>query len=172
MARLAGCPTLNLDDFYYDADHPGLPASHGRIDWDDPATWDAAAAAAAIETLLRTGAAEVPRYDISRSAAVGTHTITVGDLNCFIAEGIFAVEAAEQCASAGITVERLYLDRPRVLVTILRFVRDVREQRKSLPVLIRRGVALFRSQPELRARAVAAGFRPVGLKQAVDIITA
>jgi uridine kinase len=161
---------LNLDDFYYDADHPDLPRTLGIVDWDDPATWNGTAAVRAMEELLETGAAEVPRYDISRSAAVGSHRLLLGESDCFIAEGIFAIEAARLCRESGITTESLYLDRPRALVVILRFVRDVREHRKSLSVLLRRGLALLKAEPQLRRRALAAGFRPVSVEQALAVI--
>lgn len=170
VARLAGVPTLNLDDFYYDADHPGLPHTLGIVDWDDPATWNGAAAAEAIKELARTGVVTVPRYDIAASAVVGTRTIELGDAPCFIAEGIFAIEAAEFCRNAEVDVQACYLDRPIWMVTLLRFVRDVREHRKSLLVLVRRGLALARTDPELKRRAAAAGFRPVSVAEALALI--
>jgi uridine kinase len=172
VARKAGVPTLNLDDFYYDADHPGLPRTLGIVDWDDPSTWNGVAAAEAIKELARTGRAEVPRYDISASAAVGTRIIDLGDAPCFIAEGIFAVEAAAYCRNADVDVVTCYLDRPTWLVTVLRFVRDVREHRKPVPVLVRRGLALSRNDAELRRRALTAGFRPVSVAEALAIIAA
>lgn len=54
MARLSGCPRLALDDFYFDSDHPALPHTLGIVDWDDIASWDAAAAVAAIKALCET----------------------------------------------------------------------------------------------------------------------
>lgn len=172
VARKAGVPTLNLDDFYYDADHPGLPRTLGIVDWDDPSTWNGAAAAEAIKELARAGRVEVPRYDISASAAVGTRVIDLGDARCFIAEGIFAIEAASFCRSADVDVVACYLDRPTWLVTMLRFVRDVREHRKPLPVLVRRGLALAGTDAGLKRRALAAGFRPVSATEALAIIAA
>ena len=35
LARLVGALPLRLDDFYRDADAPGLPCAHGIVDWDD-----------------------------------------------------------------------------------------------------------------------------------------
>lgn len=169
IARLAGCPSLNLDDFYYDGDHPDLPHTLGIVDWDDPRTWDGSAALAAIQELVRTGSATVPRYDISASARDGTHRIDCGGAECFIAEGVFAVEMAGRCGAAGIPVEPLYLDRPSIMVAVLRFVRDVRERRKPLIVLVRRGFALWRQNPALRQRALAAGFHPVTMREALQV---
>jgi uridine kinase len=171
VARLAGCPSLNLDDFYFDDDHPGLPHSFGIVDWDDPRSWNADAALAAIIELLHEGSAVVPRYDIAHNAAVGTQELRLGDAECFVAEGVFAIEMAELCRSAGLAVDALYLHRPSALVTLLRFVRDVREHRKPVPILIRRGLALRRTEPLLRRRAQDAGFRLVGLNEALRIIS-
>ncbi|QDP98636.1 uridine kinase [Microlunatus elymi] len=170
VARLAECPSLNLDDFYFDADHPDLPHTLGIVDWDDPRTWDADAAVAAVDQLLRTGAAEVPRYDIGRSIRVGSHRVDLGDARCFVAEGVFAMQLADRCRAAGLHVLPLYLDRPRLLVMVLRFVRDLREHRKPLAILIRRGVALFHADKALRERATAAGFAMVSLRQSLELI--
>jgi len=167
IARLADCPSLNLDDFYYDADHPDLPHTLGIVDWDDPRSWDGSAALAAIQELVQNRVATVPRYDIAASAAVGTHRIECADSDCFIAEGVFALDMAGRCADAGIPVEPLYLDRPSIVVAVLRFIRDVREHRKPLIVLLRRGFALWRHDPALRRRALAAGFRPVTMREAL-----
>jgi uridine kinase len=166
VARLAGCPSLNLDDFYYDGDHPDLPHTLGIVDWDDPRSWNGAAALTAIQELITTGSATVPRYDISRNAAVGSQRVDLDEAGCLIAEGVFAIEMAGYCNDAGVPVESLYLDRPSIMVAVLRFIRDVRERRKPVLVLIRRGFALWRSDPELRRRALAAGFRPVGMREA------
>lgn len=170
VARLADCPSLNLDDFYHDGDHPDLPLTLGIVDWDDPRSWDAQAAAAAVAELLADGVATVPQYDITANAAVGTHRIDLGDADSFIAEGVFAMELADQCRAAELTTMPLYLDRPRAVVMILRFVRDLREHRKPLPILLRRGIALFHADKALRERATAAGFTRVSLRQALELI--
>lgn len=172
IARLAGCPSLNLDDFYCDGDQPGLPRTLGIVDWDDARSWDGSAALAAILELIRTGSVTVPRYDISANAAVGTHRIEAEHSDCIIAEGVFALETAGHCADAGVPVEPLYLDRPSVMVAVLRLVRDIRERRKPAHVLVRRGFALWRREPDLRRRALAAGFRPVGMRAALALVTA
>jgi uridine kinase len=171
VARLADRPSLNLDDFYFDGDHPDLPHTLGIVDWDDPRSWDAGAALAAIIDLLRTGRARVPRYEIARNAAVGTQELDLGEADCFVAEGVFAIEMAAHCRAAGLTVDALYLHRSAVLVTLLRFVRDVRERRKPIPILIRRGLALRKTEPALRRRALDAGFRLVGLNESLRVIS-
>jgi hypothetical protein len=68
LAAQSGLPVLELDDFYRNGDDPALPRNPvlGIVDWDDPRAWDAAGALDAIEAICRTGAAEVPVYDMSR----------------------------------------------------------------------------------------------------------
>ena len=66
-----GWPVVPLDDFYREADDPGLPMSPlGLADWDDVRSWDKAAAVEALERLCRDGSAEVPLYDIDRKSVV------------------------------------------------------------------------------------------------------
>ena len=60
--------------------------------------------------------------------------------------------------AAGIDVTGIYLDRPAFLVAWYRFVRDLRQKRKSPWVLVRRGLALWRAQGRLKRKAMANGF--------------
>ena len=140
------------------------------MDWDDVASWDAEAAFAVVRRLCRTARADVPRYDIAASRRVGTVHLDLGAAECFVAEGLFAPDLIEASAQAGLSFDALYLDRPRTLSLVLRFVRDVREHRKPLGVLWRRGLALWRAEPDLRAYALARGCRPVTLRKALAII--
>lgn len=165
------CPHINLDDFYHDADAPGLPRTLGIPDWDHPATWQADAATDALRRALTEPRLELPLYSISASARVGTHTVELGDARVVLAEGIFAIEALGALREAGVPVTPLWLDRPRTLVAVLRFVRDLREHRKPPLVLVRRGLALWRAQPAFRRRAVEAGFEPCSMRQALRRVT-
>lgn len=167
LVREVGALALRLDDFYRDADHPDLPRTLGIVDWDDAATWDADAAVAALRSLVADGRATVPVYDISRSRRVGEREVVLGDHRVVIAEGIFAIELLARARHAGLAVEAVYLDRNRWLVGALRLTRDLRQHRKPPLVLVRRGAALWRDQPALRARAVAAGFRPLSMRAAI-----
>lgn len=167
LARLLGAVPLRLDDFYHDADHPGLPRAHGIVDWDAPATWDAAGAVAALAELSHTGRVRVPTYSIAQSRRVGEHEVTVTPDGLVVAEGIFALELLPHARAAGLDVEPIYLDRSRTLVALLRLRRDLAQGRKAPLVLVRRGFALWRAQPALRRRAVAAGFRPLTLRAAL-----
>ena len=168
LAHASGCLQFRLDDFYLDADHPGhVLTDYGIIDWDDPASWDAAAAVAALRRLLDTGEVEVPQYSISQSRAVGRHTVRLGSCACIVAEGIFAIELLAHLREAGIPATPLYLARPGWLVFALRLRRDLAGHRKPPLVLLRRGWALWRAQPSLKRKALAAGFRPLSMRRAL-----
>ncbi|MCW5951029.1 MAG: uridine kinase [Propionibacteriaceae bacterium] len=164
---------FRLDDFYFDADHPGhVLTDYGIIDWDNVAAWDAEAAVAALDTLLATGEVEIPEYSISESRAVGRHTVTLGACDCVVAEGVFAIELLSHLRAAGLSATAIYLDRPGWLVFALRLRRDLAGHRKPPRVLLRRGWALWRAQPDLKHRAVAAGFRPLSMRRALAAISA
>lgn len=172
LTHMAGLPELRLDDFYRDQDEPGLPRTLGIVDWDDVASWNLPAAVEALGQLARTGRATVPCYDISRSRAEGTHLVDVGDAPAVVAEGIFALDLLEPCLDAGLGVLPIWLDRPREFNFVRRLVRDLRQHRKAPPVLVRRGLALRAAEPALRSRAVAAGFRPMGMRPATATVLA
>lgn len=170
VAALTSCPQLRLDDFYLDLDHPGLPRTLGIVDWDDIASWDADGAVAALVALCSTGEARVPTYDIATSRRTGRHTLDLEGARCVVAEGLFAADLVATCRRAGLLGDALYLDRPRLLTLLLRFARDVREHRKPVGVLLRRGLALYRAEPAIRARALALGCRPVSLREALRVV--
>ena len=168
LVARAGCPCLRLDDFYRDADAPGLPRTLGIVDWDDPATWNGEAAVKAIAELAASGHTWTPDYSIPLSKAVGRKHLDLGAPPALLlAEGIFASEALALCRAAGLDAEGIYLDRSRTLVAWWRLKRDLKQRRKSPLVLVRRGFSLWRAQPALRRKALAAGFAPVSMAQAM-----
>ncbi len=167
LAHATGCPSLRLDDFYFDADHPGMPQTLGITDWDDPRSWDAEAAVAALRELVTRGEVETPTYSISESRRVGSHVVRLDGAGCLTAEGIFAIEFLATCRAAGLEVEAVYLDRPAPLVFWLRLRRDLAKKRKPPLILVRRGLALLRAQPALRRKAIAAGFTPLSMRGAI-----
>lgn len=167
LAVVAGCPRLNLDDFYRDHDHPDMPRALGTVDWDHPGSWDLAAALHAAAELCRTGSTDVPGYDISQSRRTGQHRIELADHPVFVAEGVFAPELVGPALAAAIPVTALYLDRRRTANLVRRFLRDVVEHRKPLSLLLRRGWALWQQEPLIRSRALAAGCRPVSFSLAL-----
>lgn len=170
LANAVGALTVRLDDFYRDFDHPGLPRTLGIVDWDDAASWDAEGAVEALGELLRTGRTTVPRYSIVESRRIGSHELTLADERVVIAEGIFAIELLAHVRAAGLDVDPVYLDRNRNLVTALRLRRDLAQKRKTPLVLVRRGWALRREQPNLKRRALTAGFRPLTMRAAISLL--
>lgn len=175
VARLSGATRFRLDDFYRDYDEPGLPRLDYAIDWDHPGTWDGAGALAAVQELLATGTATVPAYDIGQSRRVGQQTITLttpGERTVLVAEGIFAIELLVPARAAGLDVSGIWLDRPRLLSFWFRARRDLRTGRKPLRVLLRRWLDLYRAEPGLRARHLAAGFEPLSAWSALHRIAA
>lgn len=166
LAAVLGWPVLRLDDFYRDLDASDMPASSlGLVDWDDPASWDAGAAVAAIAELCATGSAEVPVYDIATSRRTGTRTLHVPDER-FIAEGLFAPVIVDACRESGLLDRAICLRRHRVITFALRFVRDLREGRKPPWVLARRGWRLLRDERRIVAEAIAHGCAPTSPRQA------
>jgi uridine kinase len=147
---------VRLDDFYRDGDDPALPTrdlgATTIVDWDDPASWDADAAARALEELVTTGTVEVPVYDIARSAAVGTARIDASPDALVVAEGIFAAEVVSALRDKGILHSAWCVRHPRWVTFARRLVRDLAERRKPPMVLVRRGLFLTRAEPEVIAR--------------------
>jgi uridine kinase len=164
LTRRTGLPTLALDDFYRDADDPRhdppLPRRFGIVDWDDPASWDAAAALAAVEALCRNGAADVPVYDIPTSRRTGTVRVDLGGRNLFVAEGIFAAELVAAAGERGLLADALCLTLHPAVTFGRRLLRDLAEMRKPPLTLLRRGLALARAERGLVDRWTALGCRP------------
>ncbi len=159
LAARSGLPVLRLDDFYKEGDDPTLPLVDGSsdIDWDHPGSWDADTAVASIVELCGTGRTNVPVYDISLSARTGADAIDIGPTPLFIAEGIFAAEIVNRCRELGVLADALCLSRGPVKTFRRRFLRDLREGRKSVPFLLRRGWRLMRSERSIVARQTALG---------------
>ncbi|MEV3968873.1 uridine kinase [Streptomyces sp. NPDC050698] len=159
LAARSGLPVLRLDDFYKEGDDPTLPlvAESSDIDWDHPDSWDADTAVAAIARLCRTGRTQVPVYDLSLSARTGAETVDIGRTPLFIAEGIFAAEIVTRCRELGVLADALCLSRGPVRTFRRRFLRDLKEGRKSVPFLLRRGWRLMRQERTIVSRQTALG---------------
>ncbi|WP_424212122.1 uridine kinase family protein [Streptomyces sp. BI20] len=160
LAARSGLPVLRLDDFYKEADDPTLPRVPGSsdVDWDSPQSWDADVAVEAVARLCAAGRTEVPVYDIGTSSRTGVETLALPeDTPLFIAEGIFAADIAARCQELGLLADAICL-RGRPGTTFRRrLARDLREGRKSLPMLLRRGWRLMRAERGIVARHVALG---------------
>ncbi|MET9256864.1 uridine kinase [Streptomyces sp. NPDC003717] len=159
LAAASGLPVLRLDDFYKEGDDPTLPlvAGSSDIDWDHPGSWDAEAAVRAIAELCATGRTSVPVYDLSLSAITGADQVDIGRTPLFLAEGIFAAEIVARCRELGVLADALCLSRGPVTTFRRRFLRDLREGRKSVPFLLRRGWRLMRQERSIVARQTALG---------------
>ncbi|MFI0965437.1 uridine kinase [Streptomyces sp. NPDC021080] len=174
LSAASGLPVLRLDDFYKEATDPTLPQVEGSadIDWDHPQSWDADTAVAAIEELCRTGRTTIPVYDISLSARTGTEALGIDGAPLFIAEGIFAAEIVGRCRELGVLADALCLSRGAVTTFRRRFVRDLKEGRKSVPFLLRRGWRLMRAERSIVARQAALGAHPCDRDEALGRLTA
>ncbi|MFC9246875.1 uridine kinase [Streptomyces sp. NPDC057136] len=174
LAARTGLPVLRLDDFYKEGDDPTLPVVTGStdIDWDSVRSWDTDAAVAAVAELCRTGRTDVPVYDIATSARVGHEAFHIERTPLFVAEGIFAADIVERCQELDLLADALCL-RGRPTTTFRRrLLRDVREGRKSVPFLLRRGWRLMRAERRIVARQTALGAYPCGKKEALGRLAA
>ncbi|ARP71970.1 uridine kinase [Streptomyces pluripotens] len=174
VAARSGLPVLRLDDFYKEGDDPTLPLVRGSsdIDWDHPQSWDADVAVGAITRLCSSGSAPVPVYDIALSARTGEEVLSIGRTPLFIAEGIFAAEIVERLRDLGVLADALCLSRGPVTTFRRRFVRDLREGRKSVPFLLRRGWRLMRAERSIVTRQVALGAHPCDRDEALGRLAA
>ncbi|KJK47230.1 hypothetical protein UK14_21185 [Streptomyces sp. NRRL F-4428] len=174
LAARSGLPVLRLDDFYKECEDPTLPLVEGTsdIDWDSPLSWDADAAVAAIAELCASGRTDVPVYDISTSSRTGRDTLDIARTPLFIAEGIFAADIAARCRELGLLADAICL-RGRPSTTFRRrLARDLREGRKSVPFLLRRGLRLMRAERGIVARHVALGAHACGRDEALGRLSA
>lgn len=174
LAARTGLPVLRLDDFYKEGNDPTLPVVTGStdIDWDSPSSWDADAAVAAIDELCRTGRTTVPVYDIATSSRVDVETLDIARTPLFVAEGIFAADIVRRCQELGVLADALCL-RGRPSTTFRRrLARDLREGRKSVPFLLRRGWRLMRAERGIVARQAGLGAYPCGKAEALGRLAA
>nr|WP_308019779.1 uridine kinase [Streptomyces sp. SP2-10] len=174
VAARSGLPVLRLDDFYKESDDPTLPlvAGSSDIDWDHPGSWDADVAVEAIARLCATGSTPVPVYDLSLSARTGEETLRIGRAPLFIAEGIFAAEIVGRCRELGLLADALCLTRGPVTTFRRRFLRDLKEGRKSVPFLLRRGWRLMRTERSIISRQVSLGAHPCDRDEALGRLAA
>jgi uridine kinase len=174
FAARSGLPVLCLDDFYKEAGDPTLPLVPGTsdIDWDSPDSWDARAAVTAITELCAKGRTQVPVYDISTSSRTGTDTLDIARTPLFLAEGIFAADLVTRCRELGVLADALCL-RGRPSTTFRRrLLRDLKEGRKSVPFLLRRGWRLMRAERTIVARQVGLGAHPCAKDEALGRVAA
>jgi uridine kinase len=162
LAELVGLPIVRLDDFYRDGDDDAMPRSPlGIVDWDDPRSWDADRAVAALETLCTTGTADLPIYDIAADGTVGHRPVSTEGSPLIIAEGIFADRIVGALRDRGLLAAAICVRHHRLVTFVRRFQRDLREHRKPPLTLLRRGLLLLRDDPQVVRRCLAAGCEPL-----------
>ncbi|MBA0054204.1 ATP-binding protein [Streptomyces sp. AJS327] len=174
LAARTGLPVLRLDDFYKEGDDPTLPplTDASGVDWDSPHSWNADAAVAAVRALCAEGHTSVPVYDISLSARVGEDALSLEGAPLFVAEGIFAAEIAERCRALGLLADAICLRGSPFTTFRRRLLRDVRESRKPVPFLMRRGWRLMRAEGAIVSRHTRLGAVPCTRDEARRRITA
>lgn len=170
LAKRSRLPMIGLDNFYYDVDRPGLPTKHGRVDWDDVATWDRRGALLALVELCTTGAVTVPVYDIPTSRKVGEERVELDGSKIVVAEGIFATSLVDDLKAEGLLADALALHQPRLRTAWFRLMRDLDEQRKSTPELLARGLRHMAAEPELNRRLQREGARLISPEDAAQYI--
>ena len=156
LHRAHGWPVVRLDDFYRDGDDPALPMidlGHTHlVDWDDPGSWDGDAAVGALRALVSVGRAEVPVYDIGASRATGSARVRIGVGQLVVAEGIFGAEIIHLLGAEGLLHSAWCICHNRWITFGRRLARDLSERRKAPHILVRRGLARCRAEPEVVAR--------------------
>jgi uridine kinase len=173
FADATGLPVVRLDDFYRSGNDPALPrSSDGAVDWDDPRSWDADGALDALEALCRDGGADLPVYDIASDGVVGTRRVVLGEARVLVAEGIFAAEIIGACRDRGLLALALSLRSKPYVTFWRRLFRDVRERRKPVRILVRRGVRLMRIEKEVVARHQSCGALVVSSEAGVAMVDA
>lgn len=170
LAERSGIPIVALDDFYRDADDPGMPRHGGMVDWEDPRSWDADEAVKALAALCRDGEAELPVYSIAADRRVATRTVALDGSPVVIAEGIFAAEIVGALADEGILADALLVHSPALVTFGRRLVRDRREGRKPPLVLVRQGWEKLRTSRRVTARQAALGCRRIRKPAAADLL--
>lgn len=176
LAHRFGRPHIELDNFYRElSEHtPASPlpqTPYGEVDWDHPGTWNCDKAVDGVIELLETGTTQVPNYSISTSSYDGTRPVELNG-GPLIAEGIFVSEVLAPLRTLGVSVQAYYVDASPTLTALRRFVRDLKERRKPIGFLIKRGYALFRADKQVRATHLDAGFVPMKKKAIKELLAA
>jgi uridine kinase len=114
----------------------------------------------------------VPLYDIAHDGRFGSREVALDGASYLLAEGVFADQVVGPCRERGILADAVCVQNPRLLTFWRRLTRDLREGRKPPWVLVRRGVALLRSEPAVVARAVQQGCVVMTSRRAYDRLAA
>ena len=113
---------------------------------------------------MDTGSTATPVYDIARSRAVGTTTLRARPDDLVLAEGIFAAEVVAALREAGVLHSAWCISHRPLVTFVRRLARDLKERRKRPAVLVRRGLALMRAEPDVIRRQEQLGARSARAK--------
>ena len=167
LARASGLPVLAIDDFYRDEDDEAMPiGADGRVDWEDPASWNLDAAMATLRVLCSEPEVKVPEYSFGENRAVGWKSVHRDGCPIVIAEGIFAAELIAPLRAEGLLADALLVHQGRWVTFLRRLVRDLREGRKSPWYLVRQGWAKTMAEPAVVANLRSLGARPMSKPEA------
>lgn len=157
-----GWPVVELDDFYLEGSDPRVSRPDGAsIDWDHVRTWDRDSALDALRRLCTDGVARMPVYDISASAITGDREVCLDHAPVVIAEGVFAAHIIGSLREHDMLVEAWCIHGTPWATFWRRLVRDVREHRKPLSTLWRRGLQLRRAEAGIVMAQQALGAVPM-----------
>ncbi|WP_052327824.1 uridine kinase family protein [Serinicoccus marinus] len=163
-----GWPVVQLDDFYREGTDTGLPMSPlGLPDWDHVDSWDGEAALDALEQLCREGIAQMPVYDIGRSAVSGAHEVRRDGHTVVVAEGIFAAHVVAGLRERGLLAGAWCIRNQPWKTFARRLARDLAQRRKPPLTLWRRGHVLRRAEPGIVAAQQALGAAPMTAREAM-----
>ena len=85
---------------------------------------------------------------------------------CIVAEGLFAARLIAPLRAEGLLADALCVRQNRYLTAGRRFVRDLAERRKPPHILVQRGWALLKDEPQVISAAMALGANCVTPKEA------
>lgn len=98
------------------------------------------------------------------------HAVGVTDVPAVMAEGVFAPDLLVCCRREGVEVTPVWLDPSRHANFARRLRRHLAQHRKPPTVLVRRGLMLWRAERAKRSRALAAGFAPLSMDDAIALV--
>jgi uridine kinase/SAM-dependent methyltransferase len=119
---------VSLDDFYFNEGDPRVPKRNGKPDWDSPRSLDLEAAAKAIESLLCGQTTRIPKYEMSKSRAIGYKEVTPRNVDTIIVEGLYAFDLF---TLSSVPTARLFVI-ASARTTVRRALRDIRERRRGV----------------------------------------
>jgi uridine kinase len=120
---------VNLDDFYLDEEAARRIMAGEMPDWESSRNIDLRAAARAVDALVRREEADIPIYDMARSAVDGQRTVSAANARVIVVEGLFAFKLFAPSANQ---ITRVVLEGSWLRLCYRRLKRDAAEKRRRL----------------------------------------